>query len=98
MDPANSNEALLEVELDLHEGADWIMVKPALPYLDIIRRVRDAFEVPVFGYQVSGEYAMLKAAAARGWLGADQTVLASLSALPRAGDRGSVAYAARDAC
>lgn len=98
MDPANSNEALLEVELDLHEGADWIMVKPALPYLDIIRRVRDAFEVPVFGYQVSGEYAMLKAAAARGWLDNDQTLLESLTAIRRAGASGILTYAAIEAC
>src|SRR5690625_7270105 len=98
MDPANSNEALLEVELDLHEGADWIMVKPALPYLDIIRRVRDAFEVPVFGYQVSGEYAMLKAAAARGWLDSDQTLLESLTAIRRAGASGNLTYDAIEAC
>src|SRR5690625_7140409 len=98
MDPANSNEALLEVELDLHEGADWIMVKPALPYLDIIRRVRDAFEVPVFGYQGSGEYAMLKAAAARGWLDNDQALLESLTAIRSAGASGILTCAAIDAC
>ncbi len=78
MDPANSDEALREVALDIEEGADMVMVKPGLPYLDIVRRVKDAFGVPTFVYQVSGEYAMLKAAAQNGWLDEQAVVLESL--------------------
>ncbi|MDN5344481.1 MAG: porphobilinogen synthase, partial [Clostridia bacterium] len=85
MDPANSDEALREVELDLQEGADLIMVKPALPYLDIIRRVKDNFNAPLVAYQVSGEYAMLKAAATNGWLDEERAVLESLTSIKRAG-------------
>ncbi|WP_406676122.1 porphobilinogen synthase [Moorella sp. ACPs] len=96
MDPANSNEALREVELDLQEGADMIMVKPALPYLDIIRRVKDTFNAPLVAYQVSGEYAMLKAAAANGWLDEEKTVLESLTAIKRAGADLIITYYALD--
>ncbi|QGP93613.1 Delta-aminolevulinic acid dehydratase [Neomoorella glycerini] len=96
MDPANSNEALREVELDLQEGADMIMVKPALPYLDIIRRVKDTFNAPLVAYQVSGEYAMLKAAAANGWLDEERTVLESLTAIKRAGADLIITYYALD--
>ncbi len=85
MDPANVREALRECELDLAEGADVIMVKPALPYLDVIRAVRERFDVPVAAYSVSGEYAMVKAAAARGWLDERQAALESLTAIKRAG-------------
>jgi len=85
MDPANSDEALREVELDLQEGADMIMVKPALPYLDIIRRVKERFNAPLVAYQVSGEYAMLKAAAANGWLDEKRTARESLTGIKRAG-------------
>ncbi|WP_258360552.1 porphobilinogen synthase [Moorella sulfitireducens (nom. illeg.)] len=97
MDPANSDEALREVELDLQEGADMIMVKPALPYLDIIRRVKDTFNAPLVAYQVSGEYAMLKAAAASGWLDEEKTVLESLTAIKRAGADLIITYYALDA-
>ncbi|CEP67625.1 Porphobilinogen synthase [Moorella glycerini] len=96
MDPANSDEALREVELDLQEGADMIMVKPALPYLDIIRRVKDNFNAPLVAYQVSGEYAMLKAAAANGWLDEERTVLESLTAIKRAGADLIITYYALD--
>ncbi|GEA15668.1 MAG: porphobilinogen synthase [Moorella sp. (in: firmicutes)] len=96
MDPANSDEALREVELDLQEGADMIMVKPALPYLDIIRRVKDTFNTPLVAYQVSGEYAMLKAAAANGWLDEERTVLESLTAIKRAGADLIITYYALD--
>jgi porphobilinogen synthase len=92
MDPANSNEALREVELDLAEGADMVMVKPALPYLDIIRRVAEAFEAPTFAYQVSGEYAMLKAAALNGWLDEESVVLEALTSIKRAGADGILSY------
>ena len=85
MDPANSDEALAEIALDLDEGADVVMVKPALPYLDVVRQVKERFGVPVFAYQVSGEYAMLKAAAANGWLDEKPCVLESLTAIKRAG-------------
>ncbi|HYE36612.1 porphobilinogen synthase [Methylocaldum sp.] len=95
MDPANSDEALREVELDLAEGADMVMVKPGLPYLDIIRRVKDRFGVPTFAYQVSGEYAMLKAAAQNGWLDERKTVLESLLALKRAGSDAILTYYAK---
>jgi porphobilinogen synthase len=85
MDPANAREALKEVELDLQEGADMVLVKPAMPYLDIIRRVRDAFEVPVGAYNVSGEYSMVKAAAQKGWLDEKRVVLEILTGIQRAG-------------
>jgi porphobilinogen synthase len=97
MDPANTDEALREVELDLEEGADMVMVKPGMPYLDIIRRVKDAFEVPTFAYQVSGEYAMLKAAALNGWLDEEAVVLEALTCLKRAGADGILTYFALDA-
>jgi porphobilinogen synthase len=92
MDPANSDEALREVELDLEEGADMVMIKPAMPYLDIIRRVKEAFEVPTFAYQVSGEYAMLKAAAGNGWLNEEATVLEALTCIKRAGADAILTY------
>jgi len=92
MDPANSDEALREVALDLQEGADMIMVKPGLPYLDIVRRVKDTFGAPTFVYQVSGEYAMLKAAAERGWLDHDATMMEVLGAFKRAGADGVLTY------
>lgn len=97
MDPANSDEALREVELDLDEGADWVMVKPALPYLDILRRVHEHFGVPTFAYQVSGEYAMLKAAGQAGWLDYEQVLLEALLSIRRAGACGILTYAALDA-
>ncbi|MCZ7560964.1 MAG: porphobilinogen synthase [Burkholderiaceae bacterium] len=96
MDPANSDEALREVALDLREGADMVMVKPGMPYLDIVRRVKDAFRCPTFVYQVSGEYAMLKAAAANGWLDERTVVTESLLAMRRAGADGILTYFARD--
>jgi porphobilinogen synthase len=92
MDPANTNEALHEVALDLQEGADMVMVKPGLPYLDIVRRVKDEFQVPTFAYQVSGEYAMLQAAAANGWLDLDSVMRESLLAFKRAGADGVLTY------
>ncbi|MGY1410599.1 MULTISPECIES: porphobilinogen synthase [unclassified Luteimonas] len=97
MDPANSDEALREVALDLEEGADMVMVKPALPYLDIVRRVKDEFGVPTFAYQVSGEYAMLKAAAANGWLDERACALEALLSIRRAGADGVLTYYALDA-
>jgi len=97
MDPANSDEALREVALDLEEGADMVMVKPGLPYLDVVRRVKEAFGAPTFVYQVSGEYAMLKAAAANGWLDERKTVLESLLAFKRAGADAILTYFAKDA-
>jgi porphobilinogen synthase len=97
MDPANGDEALREVALDLAEGADMVMVKPGMPYLDILRRVKDAFHVPTFAYQVSGEYAMLMAAAERGWLDRERVILESLMAFKRAGANGILTYFARDA-
>ncbi len=96
MDPANSDEALHEVDLDLAEGADMVMIKPGMPYLDVIRRVRDAFGVPTFAYQVSGEYAMLKAAFANGWLDERACVLEALTGFKRAGADGVLTYFARD--
>lgn len=96
MDPANSDEALREVELDLAEGADMVMIKPGLPYLDIIRRVKDEFGAPTFAYQVSGEYAMLKAAALNGWLDERKTVLEALLSLKRAGADAILTYYARN--
>jgi porphobilinogen synthase len=97
MDPANSDEALWEVSLDLEEGADMIMVKPGMPYLDIVRRVKDAFGAPTFVYQVSGEYAMLMAAARNGWLDERAVVLESLLAFKRAGADGILTYFAKSA-
>ncbi len=97
MDPANSDEALWEVGLDLQEGADMVMVKPGLPYLDIIRRVKDEFGVPTYAYQVSGEYAMLKAAALNGWLDEKACMLEALLAFKRAGADGILTYFALDA-
>ena len=97
MDPGNSNEALREVALDIAEGADMVMVKPGMPYLDIVRRVKDEFQVPTFAYQVSGEYAMLKAAAINGWLDHDLVMMESLLAFKRAGADGILTYFARDA-
>jgi porphobilinogen synthase len=92
MDPANSDEALREVALDIAEGADMVMVKPGMPYLDIVRRVKDAFGMPTFAYQVSGEYAMLMAAAGNGWLDGDKAMLESLVAFKRAGADGVLTY------
>jgi porphobilinogen synthase len=97
MDPANSDEALREVQLDIAEGADMVMVKPGMPYLDIVRRVKDAFRMPTFAYQVSGEYSMLKAAAANGWLDHDAVMMESLLAFRRAGADGVLTYFALDA-
>jgi porphobilinogen synthase len=97
MDVGNSNEALHEIELDIAEGADAVMVKPGLPYLDIVRRVKDAFGVPTFVYQVSGEYAMLKAASQNGWLDERAVVLESLTAMKRAGADAILTYYAVDA-
>lgn len=95
MDPANSDEALREIQLDLQEGADMIMVKPGMPYLDIIRRAKDQFAVPTFAYQVSGEYAMLKAASINGWLEEKQIVLESLLSFKRAGSDAILTYYAK---
>jgi porphobilinogen synthase len=95
--PSNSDEALREVGLDINEGADFVMVKPALPYLDIVRRVKDEYQVPTFAYQVSGEYAMLKAAAQNGWLDERKTVLEALLSIKRAGANGILTYFALDA-
>ncbi|RAU22715.1 porphobilinogen synthase [Paramagnetospirillum kuznetsovii] len=97
MDPANTDEALREVALDLAEGADMIMVKPGLPYLDIVRRVKESFAVPTLAYQVSGEYAMMKAAALNGWLDWDKAVLESLMAFKRAGCDAILTYTAPEA-
>ena len=96
MDPANSDEALREIQLDLQEGADMVMVKPGMPYLDIIRRVKDQYGVPTFAYQVSGEYAMLKAASMNGWLDEKQVVIESLLAFKRAGSDAILTYYAKD--
>jgi len=97
MDPANSDEALREVALDLQEGADMVMVKPGMPYLDIVRRVKDEFGVPTYAYQVSGEYAMLKAAAANGWLDHDAVMMEALLSFKRAGADGILSYFAMEA-
>ena len=97
MDPGNSDEALREVAMDIAEGADMVMVKPGMPYLDIVRRVKEEFKVPTFAYQVSGEYAMLKAAAQNGWLDHDAVMMESLLAFKRAGADGILTYFARDA-
>ena len=97
MDSANTDEALREVALDINEGADMVMVKPGMPYLDIVRRVKDAFEYPTYAYQVSGEYAMLKAAALNGWLDHDSVMMESLLAFKRAGADGILTYFALEA-
>ncbi len=94
MDPANSDEAIREVALDVAEGADMVMVKPGMPYLDIVRRVKDAFGLPTFAYQVSGEYAMLRGASDRGWLDWDRAILESMVCFKRAGADGVLTYAA----
>ena len=92
MDPANSDEALREVALDLDEGADMVMVKPGMPYLDVIRRVKDEFGAPTFAYQVSGEYSMIMAAAQNGWIDGDKAMMESLIAFKRAGADGVLTY------
>jgi porphobilinogen synthase len=97
MDPANGDEALREVALDLQEGADMVMVKPGMPYLDVVRRVKEAFRVPTYAYQVSGEYAMLRAAAQNGWLDGERAVMESLIGFKRAGADGVLTYAAVEA-
>jgi porphobilinogen synthase len=97
MDPGNIEEAMREVALDLEEGADMVMIKPGMPYLDVVRRVKDTFRVPTFAYQVSGEYAMLKAAAINGWLDHDKVMMESLLAFKRAGADGILTYFALDA-
>ena len=97
LDPGNTDEALREVALDIAEGADMVMVKPGMPYLDVVRRVKDEFHVPTFAYQVSGEYAMLKAAAQNGWLDHDAVMMESLLAFKRAGADGVLTYFAMDA-
>jgi porphobilinogen synthase len=97
MDPANSDEALREVQLDLDEGADMVMIKPGMPYLDIVRRVKERFGAPTFVYQVSGEYAMLKAAAGHGWLDERAVVLEALVSIKRAGADGILTYFAKQA-
>src|SRR4051812_25882405 len=96
MDPANSDEALREVALDIAEGADMVMVKPGMPYLDIVRRIKDEFKVPTFAYQVSGEYAMIQAAAQNGWLDHDKTMMEAMMAFKRAGADGVLTYFALD--
>src|SRR5947209_15347702 len=97
MDPANGREAMREIELDLEEGADMIMVKPALPYLDLIRQARDRFEAPLGAYQVSGEFSMIEAAARNGWLDRDRAILESLTSIRRAGADFILTYFAKDA-
>ena len=97
MDPGNTDEALREVAMDIAEGADMVMVKPGMPYLDVVRRVKDEFKIPTFAYQVSGEYAMLKAAAQNGWLDGDAVMMESLLAFKRAGADGVLTYFAIDA-
>jgi porphobilinogen synthase len=96
MDPANSDEALREVALDIAEGADMVMVKPGMPYLDVVRRVKDEFKVPTFAYQVSGEYAMLQAAFQNGWLDPDKVVMETMMSFKRAGADGVLTYFAMD--
>jgi porphobilinogen synthase len=96
MDPANADEALREVGLDLQEGADMVIVKPALPYLDVVRRVKDRFGVPVAAYQVSGEFAMIRAAAQNGWLDGERAALESLISIRRAGADAILTYFARE--
>jgi porphobilinogen synthase len=95
MDPANSDEALHEVAMDLAEGADMVMIKPGMPYLDIVRRIKDEFRAPTFVYQVSGEYAMHKAAVANGWLDDHAVMVESLTAMKRAGADGILTYYAK---
>jgi porphobilinogen synthase len=97
MDPANSDEALREVEADLREGADMVMVKPGMPYLDIVRRVKETFRVPTFVYQVSGEYSMLVAAMERGWMDRERGMMESLLGFKRAGANGVLTYFAVEA-
>jgi porphobilinogen synthase len=97
MDFANTDEALREVALDINEGADMVMVKPGMPYLDVIRRVKEEFSFPTYAYQVSGEYAMLKAAAQNGWLDHDAVMMESLIAFKRAGANGVLSYFALEA-
>jgi len=97
MDPANGDEALREVALDLQEGADMVMVKPGMPYLDVVRRVKEAFRVPTYAYQVSGEYAMLHAAAQNGWLDGERAIMEALIGFKRAGADGVLTYAATEA-
>ena len=97
MDPANGDEALREVALDIEEGADMVMVKPGMPYLDIVRRVKETFRVPTYVYQVSGEYSMLMAAAERGWLERERVMMESLIAFKRAGADGVLTYFAVEA-
>jgi porphobilinogen synthase len=92
MDPANTDEALRECAMDVAEGADMLLVKPGLPYLDIIRRVKDSFALPTYAFQVSGEYAMLKAAAQNGWLDEERAILETLTAFKRAGADGVITY------
>jgi porphobilinogen synthase len=92
MDSANSDEALREVELDIAEGADMVMVKPGMPYLDVLRRITDTFAMPTFAYQVSGEYAMIMAAAQNGWLDGEKAMMESLVAFKRAGACGILTY------
>jgi porphobilinogen synthase len=92
MDPANTDEALREVAMDIAEGADMVMVKPGLPYLDVVRRVKDAFGMPTFAYQVSGEYAMIAGAARNGWLDGERAMMESLLAFKRAGADGVLTY------
>ena len=96
MNPANGHEALLEVQLDIDEGADMVMIKPGMPYLDIVQRVKETYNLPTFVYQVSGEYAMLKAAAQNGWLDWDQVIMESLMSFVRAGADGILTYAAKE--
>jgi porphobilinogen synthase len=97
MDPANADEAVREVALDIAEGADFVMVKPGMPYLDIVQRIKDRFGVPTFAYQVSGEYAMLSAASERGWLDREQVMMESLLGFKRAGADGILTYFALEA-
>jgi porphobilinogen synthase len=97
MDPGNSDEALREVALDIAEGADFVMVKPGMPYLDIVRRIVEAFGMPTFAFQVSGEFAMIVAAAANGWIDRDRAVIESLTAFKRAGCAGVLTYFAPEA-
>ena len=97
MDPANSDEAITEIALDINEGADMVMVKPGMPYLDIVRRCKEELRVPTFAYQVSGEYAMHQAAFANGWLDADKVILESLLGFKRAGADGILTYFAPQA-
>ena len=97
MDPANSREALREVAMDIEEGADMVMVKPGMPYLDVLWRVHETFGVPTFAYQVSGEYAMLSAAIHKGWLAREQVIMESLLSFRRAGAQGVLTYFALEA-